>query len=484
MKRYYAIAILVFMSITGLSQSPRMDYSEAFKLIEVWLDAQRDYERLPALTAAVVHDQEVLWAGAFGLVNAEDSVKAEPSTIFSICSISKLFTSVAIMKLYDEGKLRLDDEIGDLLPWYDLKQKYPESGPITVRSLLTHSSGLPSEADIPYWTAPDFRFPSRDQVKAALGNQETLYPSSTIFQYSNLGMSLLGEVVEQVSGMPYDEYMERNILGPLGMNETGTSLPEACHGTRMAVGYSAVNRNLERKEVNFFQANAIKPAAGFSSTVLDLAKFASWQFRLMDTTSEEVLKPSTLKYMHNVHWTDPDWNITWGLGFVVTRGEDGNTWIGHGGECPGYRTLLQLCPKTKLAISIMINANNTNPDKYAGAINAILAGAVATTPRDSGIPGKKNADLQDYVGYYSDQPATSELYISTWGGDLILLTLPNDDPAGSMVLYRQVGKDTFRRVGNDGELRETLVFERDTDGRVFRYKTFENYVIRISRKQA
>jgi CubicO group peptidase (beta-lactamase class C family) len=482
MKRYCLIVLLALLSKAGLSQGPRTDYSEAFKLIEVWLDAQRDYERLPGITAAVIHDQDVLWTGAFGLANAEDSVKAEPSTIFSICSISKLFTSVAIMKLYEEGKLRLDDGIDDLLPWYDLKQKYPESGPITIRSLLTHSSGLPREADIPYWTPPDFCFPSREQVKAALGNQETLYPASTVFQYSNIGMALLGEVVAQVSGMPYDEYIERNILRPLGLNETKTTLPESLHGTRMAVGYSAVNRNLEREKVSFFQPDAIRPAAGFSSTVLDLGKFASWQFRLLDTTSAEVLKPSTLKYMHNVHWTDPDWNTTWGLGFVVTRGEDGNTWIGHGGECPGYRTLLQLCPKTKMAISIMINANSTNPGKYAGAINAILAGAVATPPEVSSVPGKKSVDLRDYTGYYSDQPATSEQYISTWGGDLVMLTLPTDNPAGSMVLYRHIGKDTFRRVGNDGELRETLVFERDTDGRVFRYKTFENYVVRINRK--
>ncbi len=131
----------------------------------------------------------------------------------------------------------------------------------------------------------------------------------------------------------------------------------------------------------------------------------------------------------------------------------------------------------------MINANSTNPGKYAGSINAILAGAVATPPEDSSAPGKKDVDLQDYVGYYSDQPATSELYISTWGGDLVMLTLPNDNPPASMVLYRHIEKDTFRRVGNDGELREALVFERDTDGRVFRYKTFENYVVRTDRQE-
>jgi CubicO group peptidase (beta-lactamase class C family) len=341
---------------------------------------------------------------------------------------------------------------------------------------------LPREDNFAYLTPPDFLFTSREQIKVELRKQETLYPSSTIFQYSNLGMTLLGEIVEQVSGMPYDEYIETNILKPLGMNETRTSLPESLHGTSMAVGYSAMNRKLERERVSFFQPDAIKPAAGFSSTVSDLGKFASWQFRLLNKKEAEILKPSTLKYMHTVHWTDPDWKTTWGLGFVVVRGEDGSTWVGHGGDCPGYRTLLQLCPKTRMAIILMLNANSTYPDKYAAGINSILARAPSVAPKDSVNPGS-DVNLQDYAGYYSDHPASSEQYVSTWGNDLAMLVLPNEYPTNTMVLYRLIEKDTFRRVRDDGELGETLVFERDTDGRVFRYKTFENYVVRINRQE-
>ena len=160
MKKLSLIALLLFFILTGYSQKAKMDYSEGFKLIEVWLDAQKDFEKLPGITAIIVEDQDVLWSNAFGMANPEGKVKAEPTTLFSICSISKLFTSVAIMKLYDEGKIRLDDLISDLLPWYDLEQKFPDSGTITVRSLLTHSSGLPREANFPYLTGPDFPFPS------------------------------------------------------------------------------------------------------------------------------------------------------------------------------------------------------------------------------------------------------------------------------------------------------------------------------------
>ena len=354
------------------AQEPKKDYSEAFKIIEVWLDAQKDYEKLPGISAAIIKDQELIWSGAFGKANIEADVNTEVNTICSICSISKLFTATAIMKLYDEGKLRLDDKVSDLLPWYNLDQKYSESGPITVRGLLTHSSGLPREANFPYWTGPDFPFPSQEEIKNELGNQETLYPASTYFQYSNLGLTLLGEIVEQVSGISFTDYVEENILKPLQLNETRTQLPESLYGNQLAIGYSSLDRTGQRKKVKLFQANGIMAAAGFSSNVLDLGKFASWQFRLMDSTITEIIKPSTLKYMQQVHWTDPDWKTTWGLGFAVSKGSDGTKWVSHGGSCPGYRSGIQLNPKSKMAYTVMINANGTNPHKYAREMHAIL----------------------------------------------------------------------------------------------------------------
>jgi CubicO group peptidase (beta-lactamase class C family) len=185
----------------------RADYSEALRLIDAWLEAQRDYERLPGISAAIVENQEVIFARGYGLADLEKKVKTTPSTIYSICSISKLFTSIAIMQLRDAGKLRLDDEVSEHLPWFNIKQQYPDSGPITIRSLLTHSSGLPRESDYPYWSKPDFHFPTREQLKEKLRQQKTLYPPSTYFQYSNLGMALLGEIVAEVSGMSYDDYV-------------------------------------------------------------------------------------------------------------------------------------------------------------------------------------------------------------------------------------------------------------------------------------
>lgn len=478
MKNYVLLLACFLLLHNAYSQKSDKNYTEAFQVIEVWLEAQKDFDKLPGLTAIIVEDQEVLWSGAVGMANKEKNVYADENTICSICSISKLFTSVAIMKLYDEGKIRLDDKVSDHLPAYDLKQKYPGSGPITIRALMTHSSGLPREAGYPYWTGPDFPFPIKEEVDAKLKDQETLYPASTYFQYSNLGLTLLGEIVAEISGMPYEDYVQQNILNPLGLTNTRTNLPENLYGNELAIGYSAIKREGQREKVNLFQANGITPAAGFSSTVVDLGKFASWQFRLRDSSLVEILKPATLKNMQRVHWTNPDWTTTWGLGFSVYKGSDGNTWVGHGGSCPGYRSTLQLNLKTKRAFSVMINANGTNPNKYGKGMNAIM-NKMGIAEKD--FNKEASEKLNEYVGYYDSSPWWSEYYISTFNGKLVSLELPTETPGKSLTFYKHIEGDVFQRIRKDKTLGETLTFIRGEDDKIIKIERHGNYSTRIDR---
>ena len=109
---------------------------------------------------AQVKAEEVLWIGGFGSADVAAGRPADAGTIYSICSISKLFTSVAVMRERDAGKLSLDDAVGKRLSWFRLKRAEGE-GDVTIEGLLTHASGLPRESDYPYWSPPDFRFPTR-----------------------------------------------------------------------------------------------------------------------------------------------------------------------------------------------------------------------------------------------------------------------------------------------------------------------------------
>lgn len=467
MKSIILILFLAFF-LHGFSQ-PKPDYSDALRIADIWLEAQRDFDRLPGISVAIIQDQNVIFKKGYGFADLEKKTPMKPETIFSICSISKLFTSIAVMKLWEEGKLRLDDSLQALLPDYQIKQRYAQTVPVTVHSLLTHSSGLIRDADSS-WNPPNFYFLTSDELKKSLITAETLYPSSTYFQYSNVGMSLLGEIVERKSGKNYNDYIEENILKPLQLTNTRPYLPEKLWRGDMATGYGALTRQGDRTMQPFFKTNAIAPAAGFSSNVLDLAKFASWQMRLLSSDKPEVLRPATLKEMQRIHWTSADKRLTWGLGFLISYDANNVARVGHDGSCPGYVSVVAIDPKKKIGITVMVNAQGVDIYKYSNQLFNILNKTITSDT------AAKNIDLSAYEGKYDAYAWSGEVAIVAAKGKLYMLGLPSNTPADNLTEFRYVKKDTFRRVRpDDGTLGEELTFQRDEKGAVKSYRIHSSY---------
>jgi CubicO group peptidase (beta-lactamase class C family) len=475
----FLLSVILFVNCGTQAQSliddPRV--ASAIKVTEAWIDSQLDYNDIPGMSVGIVYDQELVWSRGFGFADVDRKVPASPDTIYSICSISKLFTSIGIMQLRDEGKLRLDDPIGKYLSWFNIKDKYPDAPEVTIGGILTHSSGLPREADYPYWTGPEFNFPTLEQIIEALSGQEELYPADTFYQYSNLGMALLGEVIATISGKPYAEYIQEHILTPLGLKDTSPEIPEEERGKQLATGYSARLRDGSRKVIPFYLVNGIAPAAGFASTVEDLARFASWQLRLLEKGGWEMLASNTLKEMQRVHWLDPDWRTTRGLGFSVSRRDD-KTYVGHGGNCPGYRTQLSLLPKDKIAVIVMSNAHDASPSSYAYEIFDLAAPAILDAVKNPEKAKKPDPELAKFVGRY-EMPIGWESMVVIWEGELAVLYIPTDNPSDALTKLRRVEGNIFRRVRDDGELGEKVIFEVGPDGEVTRMIQHSQYSIRI-----
>ena len=481
-----AVAALLSAPVSGAAAQESSEqgvladarFVQAEALFEAWLDAKMAYEKIPGMSMGLVHDQELVWAKGYGYAHPAERVPATPATLYSICSISKLFTAVGVMQQRDEHRLRLSDAVADHLPWFAVEQAYAGSGPVTVEGLLTHSSGLPRESAHPYWTGPEYRFPTRQEVVDGLAGQETLYPAARYFQYSNLGITLAGQILERLSGANYHEYVRTRILVPLGMTDTYTDIPAEHEGGRLATGYARLRRDGERARAPVFEARGIAPAAGFAASVEDLARFASWQFRLLGEGGDEVLAASTLREMHRVHWVDPDFETMWGLGFAVSQ-RDGERTVGHGGSCPGFRSTLQLLPDRKLAGVVMINAQGTNPNQVWAQMAKVLGPALATVADDPGGAPDRSAGLAEFEGLY--ESGWGETAVLRWNGSLAALRLPVGDPLDALVeLEREEGGngDMFRRVRDDGELGEAYVFDRGADGRIARLSVHGNFSLK------
>ncbi len=289
------------------------------------------------------------------------------------------------------------------------------------------------------------------------------------------------------SGQAYGDYVRANILDPLGMTSTFTDHEDRFRGNRLASGYTARGRDGERKPVPDYRVRGISPAAGFISTVEDLARFASWQFRVLDG-DVALLDRNTLREMHRVHWLEPDGDTTYGLGFSVWK-SDGDTFVGHGGSCPGYRSHLLLRPQDGVATAFMTNGQGVNSRRFAQTAYDIVAPALrraagrpdGDTPAE-GVPASSAAaapeTLVRFTGTYQ-RPLGGESAVLVREGDLHVLSLPTDNPLSALTRLRHVEDGTFRRVRDNGDLGEEFIFEEMPDGRMLMWRN-HNYSIRAA----
>jgi CubicO group peptidase (beta-lactamase class C family) len=437
------------------------DVKGALAITDAWIDGIRAYENVPGISVGFVFDQDLIFGKGYGFANVRRKIPADADTIYSICSISKLFTSIGVMQMRDAGKLTLRDRVDEHLEWFNVQEAHADDGPTRIHGLLTHSSGLPRESDFPYWSDPNHPFPTRAEMIEQLQSQETLYPADSLFQYSNLGLTLAGELVRHHAGTSYEDYVHDRILSPLGMSDTRPFFPEELHGRQLAIGYAGRQRDWKRKPLKPFHTRSIAPAAGFTSTVNDLAKFASWNFRTLDGTTNEVLAPNTLRQMQRVQWVDPDWKTTWGLGFIVAKTDAGNA-VGHGGACPGYITSFMMVPKHKTAAIALTNAADGPAAKITQNMLRVVGPALvkAKTPATS----EGTAALAKYEGRYGGSIWGGELVIRAWGDQLASTQLPSDQL--EVVKVKHEEGDVFVRITDDGDERERWYFQADATGRI------------------
>lgn len=464
---------------SALARKPGV--ASAIRLLEAWVESQMEYRGLPGVSIGVVHDQNLIWARGFGQADLLHATPAGAGTLYRIASITKVFTATALLQLRDAGRLRLDDPVEEHLAWFQIGRKQGHEDPITIRQLLTHTAGLPREAPFPYWT--DNRFPTRDEVRNSIETQQTIHQPNSRWKYSNLAFTIAGELVSTISGESYADYMRRHILRPLGMRSTDVGVPERLR-ERLAVGYGRRMPDGTRAVRPFSDIQAIDPAGGIASSVEDLARFAALQFRDGPAGGKQILKGSTLREMHRVHWLKPDWTGGWGLGFSVTHTPERDL-VGHGGWLAGYQSQLAFSPREKVAVIVMTNADDGLP--YLGAPGSItdrvfkwlapeIVRAAAAKPKAAAAdPG-----LERYVGKYRSPWGDTQVLVMD--GKLVAVPPTTMDPLGLRVTLNPEGEHTFRTEseGPFVEDGDPIVFELGTDGKAARLRWGENTRERVS----
>jgi CubicO group peptidase (beta-lactamase class C family) len=295
-------------------------------------------KRLPSVSAAAVHDGEVVWADAVGLAEAERREEATPDHQYRIASITKTVTAVGLMQLRDAGKLDLDDTLDRHVP--------DAAHTPTLRALMTHLSGIQREVPGEVWET--LIMPTRQELLPRLAESERVLAPGAYWHYSNLAFALLGEVVARVSGQPTERYLDEQVLGPLGMTRTTWTADEPAATGYLVDPYVDVPR-----QEAVVAGNALAPAAELWSTAGDLCRWAAF----IADPDPAVLAPDTLEEMRTFQsMVDLNkWRLGYGLGFALYRVDD-RVFAGHDGAHAGFLAHVSALPEAKTGAAVLTNS--------------------------------------------------------------------------------------------------------------------------------
>lgn len=388
------------------------DYRHTERYLNWMIEREMSDNDITGLSIALVDDQRVVWQKGFGHADLERGLPATPETVYRAGSIAKVFTAAAIMQLADQGKLDIDRPLSVALPAFSINTRFPNAGPVTPRNVMTHHSGLPSNFLRGMYVRNPVRF---DSVVEGLREEYLSFPPNYVFSYSNVGMALLGAAVQQLSQMPFDDYMAQQFFAPLGMTHTSFS-PRA-----IAKAYD------QHKEIEVFSLRDM-PAANLLSNVVDLSQFLKLQFAEGRFSDRQLLSHASVREMLRIQNAGfpLTFNAYVGLGWMLS-GIDvpgGGPVASHGGSLPDSHSMMAMLPDHNLGVVVLSNSATSHASVSriaAEALRLLLEAKTGIRPPPTVVtPARERAptrqELSVFNGHFDTLVGLSK--ISTESGQI------------------------------------------------------------------
>lgn len=386
----------------------------------------------------VVHKGHVLFARGYGFADIDKRTAVDPQhTLFRPGSVSKLFTWTALMQQVEVGKVDLDAPVEQYL---DFKLPANQFKPIRVRDLMSHSAGFGDQSDIFVKSQAEL-IGFRNWMKAnpAMRVRE---PGVEI-SYSNYGAALAGYIVEQVSGEPFDAYVERHIFGPLGMHDTTfrEPLPPRLAG-RVANGYKVVDGRFLAKGFEF--VGNIGPAGSSSSTATDMARYIVAMLNGGASDSARILRPESVRLLERDAFKNAPDLPGFAHGFMVFR-EQRPRMVEHGGNLVDQHSYLLLAPEADFGFFVSFTGGAESSDARTELVSAIIGRLFPQTPAARWEGAKTNAPMGAYRTNRRDysKPADSKYDVIASTAGPHGLTIRR---AGEESYWEQIGPNLFEEV--------------------------------------
>jgi CubicO group peptidase (beta-lactamase class C family) len=474
---------LDYRPITGVSPQPLPANRPATREeLEGFADGlmalQMKTKPIAGAVIAVVKDGELFFAKGYGHANVEKGIAVDAGrTLFRIGSVSKLFTWTAVMQLVEQGRLDLDADVNAYLKDFKIPATQPE--PVTLRNLMTHTGGFEEgflgyampETDEGYVPLSEYL---RSHMPARARPATTDFSNGTRAAYSNWGTVLAGHIVEAVSGMSFDEYIERNIFQPLQMTSSTfrEPLPRDL-AERTTTAYEFDDGEFVPREFERWHNTA--PAASLSLTATDIAQFMLAHLQDGALGEARLLKPQTARLMHaRALSTDPVLNAM-DLGFRESW-INGRRVIGHGGSTLYFHSQLSLVPEANLGLFVAFNTAEAGEagieierafmDHYFPAALPQVAPRADAAERSERYTGTYRILRRSETKIEKIFAATGDFSVGAEADGTLVMAHPfvgYGDTSGKPTRWVEVGDGVFRQI-NDGIF---VAFKANDDGKLY-----------------
>lgn len=441
------------------------DTAAALGQLDAWVQQQMRRHATANLSVAVLEGQHLAWSAGYGQADPSKALPSTARTRYRAGSISKVFTTMAAMQLAEQGRLNLDAPLSDALPAFRIRSRFTGARPVTVRQILQHRSGLPSDRVQGMWTDEP---QSLSDLVLAVRDEHLAFPPGDVQSYSNLGFSLLGAAIEHLSGEPFDRWMQAQLLEPLGMVDSRFAVAPPT-GPHAAAALDIKGRNEAEPGLRDV------PAGGLNTTVIDLLQLARLWFSDGRMTGRQILAPASLSAMAGAPARPPTGDpasvgMGWHLLSEELEGVGPLLW--HAGGTPHHHAQLMLLPQVQLAVAVMSSAVTAGELAQETALKAMALMATARTGIDPVRPLRQGMDtdhppvaLSRLAGHY-DTPL-GLVHLASDGAKASAssngkrLELVNDGDGYARLRYRLLGLFPV----NLGRLGEVAFTRHDTPDR-------------------
>jgi len=460
MKKYLLTLILPFVLFTihimTFSQgNQNLDLREGVESLQIFeyydsiIPVLMKEQNIPALSIALVDKEGIVWSSCFGHIGPESP--NNPESMFSIQSISKTFTSTAILMAVEAGLLDLDTPVSEYIPEFNIPSYFDKEpmGIITLRHLLSHTAGLTHEA--PVGNNYTYDSPTFEEHVNSIQQTYLRYPVGQRYSYSNLGVDLAAYILQEVSGEPFHQYLKEHLFDPLEMKNSSANPEVILAMKNRAAGHSG--RGEEKRVIV-----PMMGAGGVYLSIDDMAKFVQFHLNLGEVNGKKLIEPSLLEEMYTVPFPVKGQTSGYALG-IDTYEKYNSLFLNHGGG--GYGYLADMAWYKEYGIGAVVLTNSVNHNLQGILYHEILDKILQSSIRESPLKSEdqyvqeitlSEEDMQRLSGNYLGRNGSTQVVIEgasmgiQTGGEFVPLAFYTKNEA---MILRQSYKDYYRFVSDD-----------------------------------